>query len=67
VADSPLAATVAKGLLGPPVIDEVAILAPGFAVSLQIIRNGQPTNVTLRLAHWSSAADALAKLGPTAM
>ncbi len=44
VADTPLAATITRGLLGPPVIDEIAILGPGATVTLQFIRNGQPSH-----------------------
>jgi hypothetical protein len=60
VSDTPLAANLTRGgLLGPPVIDEIAILEPGATVTLQFIRNGQPSHVTLRLAEWSAAADAM--------
>src|SRR5450432_494118 len=64
VAATPLAATITRGLLGPPVIDEIAILGPGATVTLQFIRNGQPSHVTLRLAEWSAAADAMTAVGP---
>jgi hypothetical protein len=67
VADTALGSNVISTLIGPPVIDEVAILQPGAMVTLDIIRNGQPSTVTLRLAHWSSASDVLAKIGPTAL
>ena len=67
VADTALGTNITSTLIGPPVIDEVAILQPGDMVTLQIIRNGQPSTVTLRLARWSSAADALTKIGPTAL
>ena len=67
VADTALGTNITSTLIGPPVIDEVAILHPGVTVTLQIVRNGTPSNVTLRLAHWSSASDALAKIGPTAL
>lgn len=67
VADTPLGANITRGLLGPPVIDEVAILQPGTTVTLQFIRDGQPNHVTLRLAQWGTAADALADIGPAAL
>jgi hypothetical protein len=67
VADTALGTTITSTLIGPPVIDEVAILQPGDMVTLQILRNGKASNATLRLAHWSPAADALTKIGPTAL
>jgi hypothetical protein len=68
VADTPLAANLTRGgLLGPPVIDEIAILGPGATVTLQFIRNGQPSHVTLRLAEWSATADAMTAVGPAAL
>jgi PDZ domain len=66
-ADTPLAANITRGLLGPPVIDEVAVLQPGTTVTLQFIRNGQPSHVTLRLARWGTAANAMADIGPAAL
>jgi hypothetical protein len=67
VAGTALGSNITSALIGPPVIDEVAILRPAATVTLQIVRNGQPSTVTLRLARWSSAAAALAKIGPTAL
>ena len=67
VGDTALGTNITSTLIGPPVIDEVAVLQPEATVALQVIRNGQPSNVTLRLAHWSPAADELAKIGPTAL
>ncbi len=67
VVGTALSNNITSALIGPPVIDEVAILRPGAAVTLRIVRNGQSSDVTLRLAHWSSASDALAKIGPTAL
>ena len=67
VADTTLGTNITSTLIGPPVIDEVAILQPGDMVTLQILRNGKASNATLRLAHWSPAADALTKIGPTAL
>src|SRR6185437_6517336 len=67
VAGTALGSNITSTLIGPPVIDEVAILRPGATVRLQIVRNGQPSSVTLRLARWSSASDALTKIGPTAL
>jgi hypothetical protein len=67
VADTALGVNITSSLIGPPVIDEVAILHPGIAVTLQISRNGQPSHVTLRLAQWGPAADALAAIGPAAL
>jgi hypothetical protein len=67
VADTGLGSNITSTLIGPPIIDEVAILQPEMTVTLQIVRNGTSSNVTLRLAHWSPAADALAKIGPTAL
>jgi hypothetical protein len=67
VAETALGAGITGSLLGPPVIDEVAILHPGNTVTLQIIRDGQPSHVTLRLAQWGPAADALADIGPAAI
>ena len=67
VADTALGTTITSTLIGPPVIDEVAILQPETTVTLQIVRNGTSSDVTLRLAHWSAAADALTKVGPTAL
>ncbi len=67
VADTALGSDITGALIGPPVIDEVAILRPDATVTLQIVRNGQPSTVTLQLARWSSASDALTKIGPTAL
>jgi hypothetical protein len=67
VADTTLGSSITSALIGPPVIDEVAVLQPGATVTLHIVRKGQPNTVTLRLAHWSSASDALARIGPTAL
>jgi len=39
-------------LLGPKVIEEVALDQPGQIVKLSIIRNGQPMTVSLKLAQW---------------
>ncbi len=64
LAGTALGSNITSTLIGPPIIDEAAILQPGVTVTLQIVRNGTSSNVTLRLAHWSSAADALAKIGP---
>jgi hypothetical protein len=67
VADTALGTNIIRSLLGPPVIDEVAILQPGITITLELTRNGQPSHVTLRLAQWGAAADALTAIGPAAL
>jgi len=39
-------------LLGPKVIEQVALDQPGQVVKLSILRNGQPLIVSLKLAQW---------------
>lgn len=67
VAGTPLGTDITHSLLGPPVIDEVAILQPGITITLELLRNGQPSHVTLQLAQWGAAADALTATGPVAL
>jgi hypothetical protein len=56
VANSTLPPRVTSELLGPPVIDEVAVLAPGDKVALQVVRGAQRLLVPVVLAAWNTAS-----------
>ena len=52
VAGSKLPAKDAVNLLGPKVIEEVALYRPGQTIELNVLRRGQPLIVKLKLAQW---------------
>jgi hypothetical protein len=52
VVGSTLPAKDVTYLLGPNVIEEVALYQPGDAIELRVLRNGQPLTVTLKLDQW---------------
>jgi hypothetical protein len=51
-----LPASSAADLIGPVVLDEVAILNPGDTAALQVSRNGRQLVVPIKLAQWSQIA-----------
>ena len=55
VVGSQLPASVAADLIGPVVLDEVAILNPGDTAALQVSRRGRLV-VPITLGHWSQVA-----------
>lgn len=52
VVGSTLPAQDSKYLLGPKVIEEVALYRPGQSIELDVLRGGQPLTVKLKLAQW---------------
>lgn len=52
IVGSSLPASDSTYLLGPKVIEEVALDQPGQVVKLSVLRNGQPLTVSLKLAEW---------------
>lgn len=52
IVGSPLPASDSTYLLGPKVIEEVALDQPGQVIKLSILRNGQPMTESLKLAQW---------------
>jgi hypothetical protein len=50
-------------LIGPAVIDEVAIVQPGARISLNVLRGGGAQRVSITTGSWTVAADAFQKAG----
>ena len=56
VLSSQLPASVAADLIGPVVLDEIAILNPGDTAALQVSRGGRQLVVPIKLGQWSQVA-----------
>jgi S1-C subfamily serine protease len=52
VVGSTLPAKDTTYLNGPKVVEEVALYQPGQVIELNVLRDGQPMTVTLKLAQW---------------
>jgi hypothetical protein len=52
VVGSTLSTEDAAYLLGPKIIEEVSLYQPGSVIKLNVLRNGQPITLTLKLAQW---------------